>query len=130
MYMAPGRISAARARYSSIDVTSRIEGASPHRLVSILFDELLKAIDAMAAAQARGDISQRGNRQSRALAILSGLETSLDFEQGGEIAKGLAAIYREARRLVIAAAEESSPAPLAQAREMLGEIASAWDGIG
>lgn len=130
MYMAPGRFSAARASYSSIDVTSRIEGATPHRLVSILFDELLKALDAMAAAQARGDLGKRGNRQSRALAILSGLETSLDFDQGGEIAKGLATIYHEARRLVIVAAEENSAAPLTQAREMLKEIASAWDGIG
>lgn len=130
MYMAPGRFSAARARYASIDVTSRIEGASPHRLVSILFDELLKALDAMSAAQARGDLAQRGSRQSRALAILSGLETSLDFEQGGEIANGLAAIYRQARRLVIVAAQENSPAPLLQAQDMLKEIASAWDGIG
>ena len=129
MYMAPGRFTAARASYNSIDVTSRIEGASPHRLVSILFEELLKALEAMAAAQQRGDLGQRGSRQARALAILSGLETSLDFEKGGEIAKGLAAIYREARRLVMAAADENSAAPVMQAREMLKEIASAWDGI-
>ena len=130
MYMSRGRFGAAQARYSSIDVTSRIEGASPHRLVSILFDELLKALDAMSAAQKRGDIGQRGSRQSRALAILSGLETSLDFDKGGEIAKGLAAIYREARRLVIVAADANDPAPIEQAKEMLREIASAWDGIG
>lgn len=130
MYMARGRFGAAQARYSSIDVTSRIEGASPHRLVSILFDELLKALDAMAAAQRRGDVGQRGSRQSRALAILSGLETSLDYDKGGEIAKGLAAIYREARRLVIVAADGNDPAPVMQAKEMLQEIASAWDGIG
>src|SRR3546814_18406467 len=89
--MRHGQFGAARARYQSIDMTSRIEGASPHGLVAILFDELLKALDAMTAAIRRGDLGQRGTRQARALSILHGLEASLDFEKGGAIADGLAA---------------------------------------
>ena len=90
-------------RYKNVDLASRIEGATPHQLVQLMYEELLKAIDAMAVAVRRGDYVQRGERQARALAILSGLETSLDFDKGGEIAASLAAIYREARRLLVAA---------------------------
>lgn len=130
MLMRHGQFGAARARYQSVDMSSRIEGASPHGLVAILFDELLKALDAMAAAVRRGDIAQRGTRQTRALSILHGLEGSLDFEKGGDIADGLAAIYREARRLTIAGGRDNDAEQVVQAREMLGEIASAWNQIG
>jgi flagellar protein FliS len=95
-----------------------------------MYEELLKSVDAMAVAARRGDYVQRGERQARAFAILSGLETSLDFEQGGEIARGLVVVYREARRLLVAGGRDGGEAMIAQAREMLGEIASAWAQIG
>jgi flagellar secretion chaperone FliS len=130
MYVARGQFGAAKARYQRVDAVSRVEGASPHQLVSILYDELLQALDAMSVAMARRDFSMRGDRQARALRLLSGLETSLDFEGGGEIATGLAKIYREARRLVIAAGRDNDAARVQQAREMLGEVSEAWAAIG
>jgi flagellar protein FliS len=129
MYVPRGQFGA-KARYQSVDLASRIEGASPHRLVQIMFDELLKALDALAVAVARRDLSQRAQRQSRALAILNGLETSLDFERGGEIAAGLAAIYRQARRTLIEACRADDAEAIGRARQQLGEIASAWTAIG
>ncbi len=129
MYMAPSRFGAARARYQSIDLTSRIEGASPHGLVAILFEELLKSLDALQVAWARKDFTQRGARQQRALSILHGLEASLDLEGGGEVAASLAAIYAEARRLIIAAGKNNDPSLIGRARDMLAEIATAWEAI-
>ncbi len=129
MYMSRGKFGAAKASYQSVDLASRIEGASPHQLVQVMYEELLKALDAMAVATRRGDLAQRNARQARALAILTGLETSLDFEKGGEIARGLVAIYREARRLLIAAGRENDADKARQARDMLFEIASAWEAL-
>lgn len=129
MYMSRGRFGAT-ASYQNVSVASRIEGASPHKLVQMMYEELLKALEAMALAADRGDFVQRGQHQSRALAILTGLETSLDFDKGGEIARGLFAIYREARRLVIAGGREGQAQSIEDARIMLGEIATAWDAIG
>ena len=130
MYAMRGQFGMAKARYQRVDVASRVEGANPHQLVTILYDELLKALDAMAAAMARNDYVQRGERQARALRLISGLETSLDFDQGGDIAIGLAKIYREARRLTIAAGRENDVKLVERAREMLGEVAQAWEQIG
>lgn len=129
MYMTRGKFGAAKASYQSVDLASRIDGASPHQLVQVMYEELLKAIEAMAVATKRGDFVQRNARQARALAILTGLETSLDFEKGGEIARGLVTIYREARRLLVAAGREGDADKIDQARDMLSEIASAWDAI-
>jgi flagellar protein FliS len=130
MYQSRGRFNAGSASYRSVDLSSRLEGATPHQLVQVMYEELLKALDAMAFATARGDYVQRGQRQSKALAILTGLETSLDFEKGGEIATGLVVIYREARRLLIAAGRDGDAALVNKAREMIQEISSAWDAIG
>ena len=129
MYMY-GKVRAGTARYKSVDLSSRIEGATPHQLVQIMYEELLRAMDAMAFATSRGDYVQRGERQSKALAILVELETSLDFEKGGQIAVDLVAIYREARRLLIAGGREGDTRLVVQAREMMQEISEAWDAIG
>ncbi len=129
MYLAQSRFGAARTRYQDVDLSSRIEAASPHGLVAILFDELLKSLDAMAAACRRRDFGQRGTRQARALSILLGLESSLDYEGGGEVAASLGTIYREARRLTIAAADSNDAEQVLRVREMLNEIASAWEAI-
>lgn len=120
--------SAAR-RYAAVHSGSRTEGATPHGLVKILFDELLLAMDAAALAERNGDRMKVSDKQARAMSILFALEASLDFDKGGDVAVGLAQIYRESRRLLLAGAKERSAAPVEQARAMIAEIADAWNQI-
>lgn len=120
----------AGARYRNVDMSSRLEGASPHGLVAILFEELIRAIETSQAADRRGDRGKRAERQARALSILHALEASLDFDNGGEIATSLSSIYREARRLISVGARHGQPAMVEQARTMLADLASAWESIG
>jgi flagellar protein FliS len=130
MFGAPSRYGAATAaRYRAVDVNMRVEGASPHQLIVILFEELMKALDSLRAAEAVGDRGRAAPLQSRALSILHGLETGLDMEKGGEIALSLAKIYREARRL-IAIPGAGRDTALEQARAMLADVAGAWAAIG
>jgi flagellar protein FliS len=120
----------AARRYAAVHSGSRIEGATPHALVKVLFDELLLALDAAALAERNGDRLKVSDKQARAMSILFALESSLDFDKGGDIAAGLAQIYREARRLLLAGAKERDAGPVEQARVMIGEIAEAWNQIG
>lgn len=128
MFVESLKVGAARS-YRSIDIASRIESANPHGLVAILFEELLKSMDAMVAAMRRRDFSQRAMRQGRALSILQALDISLDFEQGGDIARDLSLIYRHARRLTMDGSRTNDLAQVEEARAMMGEIASAWEAI-
>lgn len=121
--------SAAR-RYAAVHSGSRTEGATPHGLVKILFDELLLALDAAALAERQGDRMKVSDKQARAMSILFALESSLDFDKGGDVAAGLAQIYREARRLLLVGAKERSADPVDQARAIVAEIADAWSQIG
>ena len=119
---------AAGARYRDIEVAARVQGASPHGLVQIMFDELLKGLDTLGAAEKSG-AAWPGSIQSRTLSLLHGLEATLDYARGGEIAVNLGSIYRETRRLVATTGAERGEA-LAQARDMVADIAGAWATIG
>lgn len=130
MYRAAGQFGGAGARYRNIENASRVDGASPHKLIAILFEELLRAVEATRVAMERGDIARQADRQARALSILQALDASLDMERGGEVAANLSRIYREGRRLIAAGAREKRPDMIIRARDMLAEIASAWDNIG
>lgn len=129
MFRAPSRYGAPGARYRDVDVAARVEGASPHGLIMIMFEELLKGLDTLRAAERTGDAMRHAGVQARAVSILHGLETGLDYEKGGEIAANLGRIYREARRLVATPAGPDRPPALDQARAMVGDIAGAWASI-
>jgi flagellar protein FliS len=126
MHLQSGYSGGARARYQAIDVNSLVDGASPHRLVTILFDELMKSIDIMLAAQRAGNRAKVIEKQARAALVLLTLETTLDFKNGGDLALNLARIYREGRRLLQLGVREADTAPVEQAKTMLGGIAEAW----
>jgi flagellar protein FliS len=128
-----GNPASARARYHTIDVGSQVEAASPHRLIAILYEELLKQLDTIVAGYRAGATGNRPGmpeRRSRVNTILMGLEASLDRSQGGDLAQGLSAIYREARRLVGEGMSQNDPKRIVQARDMVAEIADAWAAIG
>lgn len=112
--------------YKAVDTASRVEGASPHDLVVILFDELLLRLDAAVRHAQRGECVPMIQARARASAIVIALEESLDFNKGGELALALARIYREASRRINAAMSVDKVDLLISARQMLAEIAEAW----
>lgn len=130
MYRPATHFAGAGARYRNIEAQSRIDGASPHKLIAILFEELLRAMDAHKIAMERADVARQADKQARTLSILQALDASLDMAKGGQVAANLSKIYREARRLIALAGREKNPAYIVRAREMVAEIASAWEQIG
>lgn len=130
MYMARPPFGRAQASYQDVGLASRVEGASPHQLIALLFEEALVALDAMVAAAGRRDTARIASSQARAMAIVGGLQASLDMERGGELARNLADVYREASRLILTAGKSGDALFAGQARTMLAEIASAWTSIG
>lgn len=115
--------------YQDVDSTSRVVGASPHELISILFEEVQQRLSQTIKLAERGDVPAMLQSRSRAMSILHALEESLDFEKGGELALALARIYREASRRINGASRPDQVDKLESARAMLSEIAEAWRAI-
>jgi flagellar protein FliS len=106
-------------------------GASPHRLIAMLFEGARKAI-----AQARmhvqmGNVPQRGETIGKAISIIeSGLQLSLDRSVGGDVADRLHALYGYMTRRLLEANVKSSEVMLIEVDGLLATIEEAWRGIG
>lgn len=126
---ARARYAPAGARYHSVDVTTRIEGASPHRLVAILYEELLTRMTMLKTAIGTADVARRTDSQTRVLAIIAALDAGLDHEQGGEVAGLLASVYAETGRMIGVAVRDRDTALIDTARGFIVDLATAWDKI-
>lgn len=116
----------ARNQYRSLELASRIEGASPHALVAILYEELLRSLDVLGAALRQGrDIGREAHSQ-RARSILTTLIASLDFEQGAAVASTLASVYRAMGLQLSTAVMNGDEAKLKELRDGVAAIATSW----
>lgn len=120
------RARAADSVYRAVDVAGRTATGDPHALVSVMYEELMRALSAVASAIRSGDHTLKSDKISRALTILFALEGGLDFERGGDVSITLAGLYRGARKRILSASLGDDPAPFIEIAQNLGEIASAW----
>lgn len=80
--------------YKTIGLETSILGASPHQLVSLLFDALQLSMATAKGAISNGDISVKGRAIGKAVRILEeGLKAGLDANRGGEMASNLRTVY-------------------------------------
>ena len=66
---------------------------------------------------------------SRSLTIIYALQSSLNFEEGGEIAENLFRLYEYARQRVLASSKSENPEDLEGIIGSLSEIRDAWRGV-
>ncbi len=112
-------------RYLQVDLASRIEGSTPHALVSMLYSELSASLDVMVRAAGNENVTRRLQQYERASSILHTLEASLDQAKGGELAMSLAGIYRQMRRRLLAGRSGDVDA-IKEVRDGVASLADAW----
>jgi flagellar protein FliS len=80
--------------YKTVGLETSVSEASPHQLVSLLFDGVLQSLTAARGAMLNGDFAAKGRSIGRVVRILEeGLKASLDAERGGEVAATLLSLY-------------------------------------
>ncbi len=125
MFMSVSNRSA--AVYKKIDVETIVDTASPHKLVSLLFDALLQALALAKAAMERGDTSQKCRHINHAVRILEeGLIAPLDLEQGGEVAANLRSLYGYCVIRLTLANLRNEVALLSEVRDLIHPIFDGW----
>ena len=118
--------------YQSTERNALAETEDPHKLVLIMFDALIKSmeiyienIDIKTA-----DLELRSKHFSRSLTIIYSLQSSLDFEKGGEIAANLFQTYEVARQMVIGSIKDMDSDGPKRAVSLLADIREAWAQMG
>jgi flagellar protein FliS len=103
-----------------------VRGATPVGLVVMLYDGAIAFLHRALAAIETHDVQKKCNNLNRALAIIAQLEGSLNFEQGGEVARTLKSFYLYARAQAMKANLENSAGTLRSLIEMFATVRDAW----
>jgi flagellar secretion chaperone FliS len=119
----------ASQHYRMLDLQSRVASASPHGLVVLLYEELLRSLDLIIAGHAAGKALPGHTHLAKALSIIVALESSLDFEKGGDLARTLVRIYRAATHSLNDAAREGDVTKIEEVRSAISDIAYAWQAL-
>jgi flagellar secretion chaperone FliS len=103
-----------------------VQGASPVRLVILLYEQAIQDVRHAVAALAKGDIEERTRQINHAILVLGHLQGSLDKNRGGQIAANLERFYALVRGGLLAAQCEQSEALLEQQIALLMRVRGAW----
>jgi flagellar protein FliS len=125
-----GRSAASASAYRQIGVETGVGGASPHQLVSLLFDGCIDAIAQARGALQQGDAAAKGRAIGRAVRIVEeGLKAGLDLEAGGALAADLRALYGYIVLRLTRANLHNDDAALAECQRLIEPVREAWSRI-
>lgn len=86
-----------RTAYREADV----RGASAVRLVTLLYEQIVQDLRQAAGAIEQNDIALRTNRINHAILVIGHLQSRLDFDNGGKVAKDLDNFYNVLRQNLV-----------------------------
>jgi flagellar protein FliS len=113
--------------YAKVELETGVLAASPHKLITMLFDGAKMAIDKAITHTQNNEIAPKGRAISHAMSIISdGLQASLNKEVGGEIALNLDALYSYMVMRLLEANINNDISMLNEVKLLLEELRSAW----
>ena len=124
------RIKAAAA-YKRLDIETAVASADRHELVTLLFKALIGALAGAEVHYQHENKDQVREYLTKACRILAGLQGSLDYERGGDIAVNLGQLYGYSIRKLFAANVNFDTAPdnVAEVKSLIEPIAEAWQNM-
>jgi flagellar secretion chaperone FliS len=116
--------------YSRVGVETGVQGASPHKLVAMLFEGYFESLTRAKAAMAAGQIELKGREIGRAVRIVEeGLKASLNLAAGGALAADLSELYAYVTLRLTQANLKNDDAALNECRELIRPLHDAWQSI-
>ena len=114
------------ARAAQTYLQTHVQSRSPLELVVMLYDGLLRFLGDAGNAIESANVAGRRDAISRALAVLSELQSTLNMEQGGEVAVSLDALYTYVNGRLLEASLNNDRAPIDESARLLRTLRDAW----
>ncbi|MEI6026741.1 MAG: flagellar export chaperone FliS [Betaproteobacteria bacterium] len=116
--------------YHRVHVESGAQSGDPHKLIEMLLQGAIDAVNKARGALERQDMRVKGEQVSKAVRIVEeGLRAALDRTAGGQIAVELDQLYAYVARRLTLANVRNDDAALMECVQLLLPIHDAWSGI-
>jgi len=114
--------------YTKSDHQTVAESNDPVAIVALLFDELIRAMQDFITHSDKdtGKKEIQSRQFSRSLTIIYALQSSLNFEDGGDIATNLFKIYEYSRQQLLKDWKDNTTDGTEKAIIALDDIREAW----
>jgi flagellar secretion chaperone FliS len=108
---------------------TQVQCGTPLELVVKLYDGAIGNLVRAREALVTGDLRKKRDAVSRALAVVSELQNSLDLDAGGEIAESLDRLYRYIRGRILEFNAKRNVKALDEAQELMSTLREGWQQI-
>jgi flagellar secretion chaperone FliS len=108
---------------------TQVQSRTPLELVVMLYDGALKFLHLTRDAIERRDLRARRDASSRALAIISELQSTLNMAEGGDLAQRLDELYGFVNLRILDATKDNAVAPIDDAVRVIENLRGAWVSI-
>ena len=115
--------------YQRVNTQTSITDADPHKLIQLLYSGAIERINMAKARMQAKDYEGKGKLITKAIEIIGGLRSFLDFEKGGDLAERLEGLYDYMERVLFEANVKNDVAKLDEVASLLRSIKEGWDGI-
>jgi len=105
---------------------NQVEGAGPLGLVLLTYEALFKSLGQTRMAIQAADMMAEAKHTSRAMEALIDLNTSLNMEQGGDIAQSLASLYTYMMSRLSGGLCSSSTEHVDEVMRLIQELREGW----
>lgn len=112
--------------YKETGTSTAIMDATPHQLTALLFKALLDKLAIAEGAISRGDVPSRCDAISKATNIVMELKSTLDLENGGDVANELDRLYEFSVSELLDANSQKSIDKIRSVRAVISQINEAW----
>jgi flagellar secretion chaperone FliS len=105
---------------------SRVLAGDPVELIHLLYEHAEMQVKLARAALQSGNIADRSQAITKALAVVGELEGSLDHSTGGSISQNLARLYQYIRKRLVDANLKQDGAALGEVGSLLRTLDEGW----
>ena len=112
--------------YANTALETAVSEATPHKLVDMLYSGALKNLKLTKVFIEQKQYAKKAEFSSKALSILNALKAGVNFDQGGEVAENMYALYEYCHRSVFQAVAKNDLQKIDEVIEHIEGLQSAW----
>jgi flagellar secretion chaperone FliS len=119
-----------RQAYQDVQITTGVAAATPHQLITMLFDGLAESLAQAKGAMRSGNIEAKGIAIQRAVRIIDeGLKSCLNLQEGGPLANDLNDLYAYMTLSLTRANLHNDESVLVEIGGLVEPLRTAWASI-